>query len=255
MDTRQRGVIRRWNDEKGFGFIAPVAGGADLFFHVKSVTNSRRRDLEGQRVTYAVAPGRDGKASAVDVRLAVEEIEEAATGPVVRERRRGERRRGGRRWPHGPTGELVAWAVCIAFLATVTALSLLYASPIVPAVYVVLSALTYTTYSRDKDNAQAGYWRVPESTLHLMELVGGWPGALVAQWRLRHKNRKVSYQVIFWLAVITHLSAAGFIIHLIQNKGTGATAAAAESRPIGAVDVYVHPPNSPAPPRRTPYIP
>lgn len=150
---------------------------------------------------------------------------------------------------------MLAWFVCIAFLAAVTTLSLHYASPIVPAVYVVLSALTYTTYSRAKDSAQAGYWRVPESTLHLMELVGGWPGALLAQKRLRHKNRKVSYQVVFWLMVIAHLAAAGFIIHLFQKNETDAIANATLSRPIGAVELYIPPPNPPAPARRTAYIP
>lgn len=73
MERRQRGIIKSWRDEKGFGFIEPVDGGPDLFFHANDVKNSRRRDLAGQRVTYVLVPGRDGKPAAGDVRLAVVE--------------------------------------------------------------------------------------------------------------------------------------------------------------------------------------
>jgi len=43
--------------------------------------------------------------------------------------------------------------------------------------------------------------RIPEATLHFLELIGGWPGAFVAQRRLRHKCSKRSYQAVFWLVV------------------------------------------------------
>jgi len=67
-----------------------------------------------------------------------------------------------------------------------------------------LSTLTYLLYLVDKHRAQKGAWRTPESTLHFFELIGGWPGAFLAQRHLRHKIRKVSYQVVFWLIVIAH---------------------------------------------------
>ena len=47
-------------------------------------------------------------------------------------------------------------------------------------------------------------WRTPESTLHLLELLGGWPGGLVAQQVFRHKTRKFSYQLTFWCIVGLH---------------------------------------------------
>lgn len=72
----------------------------------------------------------------------------------------------------------------------------------------VLSVLTYWSYARDKRRAQAGEWRVPEVWLHLLELAGGWPGAWLAQRRLRHKCSKGSYQVVFWLIVLGYQFAA-----------------------------------------------
>lgn len=75
----------------------------------------------------------------------------------------------------------------------------------VPVGYLVLSSLTFAAYAWDKLHAERGTRRTPESTLHLLEALGGWPGALVAQHWLRHKNRKLSYQVVFWLLVSTHV--------------------------------------------------
>ena len=72
----------------------------------------------------------------------------------------------------------------------------------------VINALTFWTYARDKRSAEAGEWRVPESQLHLMELLGGWPGAWVAQRCLRHKTSKASYQIVFWLIVLAYQFAA-----------------------------------------------
>lgn len=69
---------------------------------------------------------------------------------------------------------------------------------------IALSALTYWEYARDKRRAQESEWRVSEGRLHLLELLGGWPGAFLAQRRLRHKCSKGSYQVMFWLIVLVH---------------------------------------------------
>ena len=70
--------------------------------------------------------------------------------------------------------------------------------------YLVASALAFGLYWYDKKQAQTGQWRTPENVLHGAELLGGWPGALVAQQMFRHKTRKLSYQVFFWLIVTLH---------------------------------------------------
>ena len=70
-------------------------------------------------------------------------------------------------------------------------------------VYVlVLAVLAYGAYALDKRRARAKEWRLSETGLHLLELLGGWPGAFLAQRRLRHKCSKGSYQVVFWLIVL-----------------------------------------------------
>jgi uncharacterized membrane protein YsdA (DUF1294 family) len=73
---------------------------------------------------------------------------------------------------------------------------------------ILLSALTYWAYAADKRRAEGREWRVPEARLHLLELLGGWPGAFLAQRRLRHKCSKGSYQVVFWLIMLAYQFAA-----------------------------------------------
>ena len=64
--------------------------------------------------------------------------------------------------------------------------------------------LTLFLYWQDKRRAEANAWRTPESTLHLLELCGGWPAAFVAQRVFRHKISKRSYQAGFWFIVVLH---------------------------------------------------
>jgi uncharacterized membrane protein YsdA (DUF1294 family) len=71
-------------------------------------------------------------------------------------------------------------------------------------VWMVVSAITYLLYWRDKRKAQTGGWRTPETTLHTVEFFGGWPAALLAQRTLDHKVRKRSYQTVFWIIVAVH---------------------------------------------------
>ena len=77
-------------------------------------------------------------------------------------------------------------------------------SPLPLLAYGVASLLAFGLYRYDKQQAKAGQWRTPEKILHGVELLGGWPGALVAQQMFRHKTRKLSYQLLFWLIVAVH---------------------------------------------------
>lgn len=65
------GVVKWYNPEKGFGFIAPVDGGKDIFLHVSAVESAGHGDpYEGDRISYDVEKGRDGRESAVNLRKA-----------------------------------------------------------------------------------------------------------------------------------------------------------------------------------------
>jgi uncharacterized membrane protein YsdA (DUF1294 family) len=76
--------------------------------------------------------------------------------------------------------------------------------------YAGLSAVTFVVYAVDKRAARAGGQRVAESTLHLVAVAGGWPGALLAQQSLRHKTVKRSFRRVFWVTVAANI--AGFVV-------------------------------------------
>ena len=73
---------------------------------------------------------------------------------------------------------------------------------------VAISGVTYSMYFRDKRKATAGEWRISEAALHGAELLGGWPGAFLAQRLLRHKIVKPAYQAVFWAIILAHQYAA-----------------------------------------------
>ena len=74
--------------------------------------------------------------------------------------------------------------------------------------FVTVNLLTWFLYGYDKRCAETAAWRIPENILHLCEIAGGWPAALLAQRWFRHKTSKASYQVVFWLIVLLHQYAA-----------------------------------------------
>ncbi len=78
--------------------------------------------------------------------------------------------------------------------------------PIAAAIYAVMSGVTFIAYVLDKRAAGAGGRRWSEASLHALEMLGGWPGALVAQHLVRHKNAKAAYQMVFWLVVAVHVA-------------------------------------------------
>ncbi|MBL7252176.1 DUF1294 domain-containing protein [Alcanivorax marinus] len=69
----------------------------------------------------------------------------------------------------------------------------------------LMSALGFSLYGLDKRASTRGGWRTSEARLHLVELLGGWPGALLAQRVFRHKTRKTSFQLMFYAAVAANL--------------------------------------------------
>lgn len=72
----------------------------------------------------------------------------------------------------------------------------------------LISTLTFAIYGWDKRRARENGQREPESPLHTLELIGGWPGAFLAQYHFRHKCVKPGYQVVFLLIVGLHLAVA-----------------------------------------------
>ena len=64
---RLSGKLRAWNDERGYGFIAPSHGGAEIFVHISALPRNGARPTVGETLTYEPGRGRDGKPQALHV--------------------------------------------------------------------------------------------------------------------------------------------------------------------------------------------
>lgn len=189
---RLKGVIKSWNDERGFGFIEPTQGGQEIFVHIKAFSRSASRPQVNQRVSFEVELGPQGKKRARNVELMRSE------------------------WPgaegvgrNSPAQRGAATLFIIpAFLVVYFAASLLWEPPLWFAlIYLIASAITFLAYSNDKSCAQRGEWRISENTLHMLSIAGGWPGALLAQQLLRHKSAKAEFRLVFWATVAMNVAA------------------------------------------------
>jgi uncharacterized membrane protein YsdA (DUF1294 family)/cold shock CspA family protein len=195
---RYQGRLTSWNDAKGYGFVTPNGGGDRAFVHISAFTGRRRRPVEGDLITYAVVRDSRNRLRADDVRYPGEP-------PPTKQ---------------ATSRYAGAAALIVSFGCVVVALALLGKTPfLVPFMYVIASGTTFIVYAFDKSAALNGRWRTQENTLHLLSVVGGWPGALIAQQMFRHKSRKVEFRIVFWLTVFLNCGVLGW-----TATETGATA-------------------------------
>jgi cold shock CspA family protein len=64
---RIEGTLAKWNDDRGFGFITPTQGGAEVFAHVSAFPRGGQRPRLGERVTFEIGIGKDGKQQAKNI--------------------------------------------------------------------------------------------------------------------------------------------------------------------------------------------
>lgn len=187
---RLKGKITQWDDDKGFGFIQPMLKGERIFLHIKALQNRARRPVIGEVVTYTISQDSKGRLQAESVTFAGEKL----------------------RLKKAKTGSVMPLLLVMLFFA-----GLLLAcwqgklSTYIVAAYLLLSVVTYLSYWLDKRKAQSGRWRTAESTLQFMSLLGGWPGALLAQRYLRHKSQKRSFLWQFWFTVVLNLAVLFYL--------------------------------------------
>lgn len=221
----QRGVLRSWNDDKGFGFITPARGGEDVFVHISAMRGDQRPQA-GQVVLFIAGKDERGRLRAEHMRGEGLSLDRPAIRRKPQPGRPGTPAKAApsaRREPQRREQPIAIQALplklalfaALCALPACGALQLFLGTGLiwVLCVYPLLSLISFVQYWNDKHSAQKGRWRTPENTLHITELLGGWPGALLAQQVFRHKTRKLSFQLVFWLIVLAH--QAFWIDHLL----------------------------------------
>lgn len=180
----RKGKITTWNDGKGFGFITESISGKEIFVHIKAFKKQSRRPEVNRLVTYIESTDRQGRICAAEVTLSAAAIIEKIDSKKC-------------------DSSVLLGVAFLIFLAMCGVFGRFSFFAIV--FYVAMSFLTYIVYSDDKDASQKGDQRTPEKFLHLLSLLGGWPGAILAQQKLRHKTIKESFRIKFWFTVFLNL--------------------------------------------------
>ena len=190
---RFEGTLTSWNDERGFGRLESSQRGEPIFVHVSAWPQGKGRPQLTQAVTFQVELGPKGK--------------RAKNVEFIRERRAPRR---SERATRAQWGTATLFAIPT-FIVLYLVLSAGWKLPVwVAGFYVLLSAATFIAYAADKSAAAKNAWRTPESTLHMLALAGGWPGALLAQQFLRHKSTKQEFRQVFWGTVM--LNVIGLVV-------------------------------------------
>lgn len=197
MAMRYLGRITTWKDDKGFGFITPNGGGQQVFLHISALSNRKRRPEGNELVTFELEVDGKGRAQATAVAFVGER-----SAPST---------------PPGRSRIPPIFATCFVVFV-VFAVFAGFVPFIVLALYLVGSLVAFIAYALDKSAAARNRWRTQESTLHLLALLGGWPGALAAQRVLRHKSAKASFQVTFWATVVLNCGALAWLLSPAGGK-------------------------------------
>ena len=207
MVNKQQGTVKKWQDDKGFGFIETETG-ESVFFHVSEFRAQRRPDV-GEQVVFSIGQYAEGRRQAKQVQeLGFVQQKMAQKNQQIRQR--NQKRSHQAEFEAGQKKRSflgIAFYGVLILLAATDKLSWL-----VIGWYIVLGIITYGMYAKDKAAAQSGDWRTPESTLHILSALGGWVGALLAQTYLQHKSQKPEFRVTYYLTVVVNMAGLLFLL-------------------------------------------
>lgn len=173
-----KGRIVKWTDDRGFGFILPEGGGDTIFIHISAFGSSARRPKEGDEVRFQIDRG-ERRTKAINASLKGMPLPDTTTVSY---------------------GVGVLWLV-VFFLYCLRLIHL----PLPLVVYTILSIVTFGFYYVDKKRAEERIWRINSTSLHVLEGLGGWPGALLAMAMLRHLTRKTDHIKMLGAIIAIHL--------------------------------------------------
>jgi uncharacterized membrane protein YsdA (DUF1294 family)/cold shock CspA family protein len=168
--------VVEWNYDRGYGFLQK--GTMRVFLHIRDFSRRRKQPQIGDIIRFKM--GRDAQGRPCAVKASCHKI---LSGISLRS------------------------LFLLALLLVLPAFALKRVAPDPKLLFGYLAGitiLTWAAYYHDKKRARSGGWRVPESNLHLLEIIGGWPAAFLAQRCLRHKSSKTSFKVVFWFIVLLH---------------------------------------------------
>ena len=188
------GKVVFWRDDKGFGFVKCDQSQQQLFFHIRDQVAGNARPKPGDVLHFTQGKDKRGRPLASQWRFADDKKASSSkkATPVCSE-------------PEAISqASQFSLLFRITFLAAVV-LALMFGKLlyVLPLLYIEASLMTYWLYKTDKEAAIARHGnRLAEESLQLYALIGGWPGAYIAQQQLAHKRSKVSFRREFGFVIL-----------------------------------------------------
>lgn len=170
-----QGTISQWHGNRGYGYIMVDDQNTQIKFHLYDLDAFGQTPRISERVRFKLSKDQNGELRAVKVERTL----------ILN----------------------FSFAVTIWFLTVLVASIILLDYPLLMGMlYVAMSALSYAVYAFDKHAMHENRWRVPTATYHLLSLLGGWPGAMLAQSILHHKYNDFGFKGLFWLTVLVNFA-------------------------------------------------
>lgn len=188
---RLKGKVIKWNADKAFGFIAPNGGGDSIFIHKTALANRNRSPNINDVITFSVIKDNQGRYCADQATFSGEKLNNKQVRYI---------------------SKFPIYLSVIFIILIIAGYFLDQLPKKVVVIYLVISVITFLAYASDKSKAQQGRWRTQEKTLHLLALMGGWPGAAIAQQVLRHKSKKIKFRITFWFTVVVNITVLGYLM-------------------------------------------
>ena len=181
---KMKGKLTKYDTDKGFGFITPNGGGDNIFIHKNAFVNRSRTPQVNDIITFSLSKDKHERYCADNATYTGEKIKKKQTQKTNK----------------------FSLYLSLFFLALITSSTLLFTfAPKLLIAYWCFSLVTFVMYAIDKSKAKRNQWRISEQSLHMLSLLGGWPGAAFAQQTLRNKSRKKEFRIVYWITVLINL--------------------------------------------------
>ncbi|ULJ63106.1 cold shock and DUF1294 domain-containing protein [Wielerella bovis] len=198
------GNIVQWNAEKGYGFIQTAIISDNIFFHINTLVAPDHAPKRNETITvHAQYDANKKRWSASKVTSPQREqwqaAREATENALIR-----------------PMKDKLTWAIPV---AVIWLAGLFFQAANIGICAMIVSLVAFATYAWDKSCALNQRSRVPEKSLHVIALCGGWAGALLARYVFRHKTQKQPFVGIFWATVAINILITLYFIFSGSLKG------------------------------------
>lgn len=209
---KHRGYIIKFNNERKFGFIQLKDTDKEIFFHIRYFKADRNPHI-GEQVLFDIGQDKQGRPVAINIQEAQFVAQKQQERKQKQQAYKAYQER--QEQKHGQLNLLcgvgAGYLVILAIVLLMSGLSLKLLG-----VYFIMGIISFFMYYQDKIKAQNNEWRIPENTLHAIDVLGGWIGATFAHKLLNHKATKADFRAIFYITIV--LNIIGFLALVFYVK-------------------------------------